>query len=55
MVEPGSRAMLSEIFILRLEAILRAPIAPGTGNSDTRFVYIKQPMSPAKDMQQGGR
>jgi hypothetical protein len=30
--------MLSEIFILRLEAILRAPIAPGTCNSDTRFV-----------------
>jgi hypothetical protein len=47
--------MLSEIFILRLEAILRAPIAPGTGNGDIRFVSIKQPTSPAKDMQQGGR
>jgi hypothetical protein len=38
-----------------LEAILRAPIAPGTGNGDIRFVSIKQPMSPAKDMQQGSR
>ena len=47
--------MLSEIFILRLEAILRAPIAPGTGISDTRFVPIKQPTSPANDMQQGGK
>jgi hypothetical protein len=45
--------MLSEIFILRLEAILRAPIAPGTGNCDTRFISIKPPMSPAKDMQSG--
>jgi hypothetical protein len=47
--------MLSEIFILRLEAILRAPIAPGTGNNDTRFITIKQPVSPAKDIQQGAR
>jgi hypothetical protein len=29
--------MLSEIFILRLEAILRAPIAPGTGNCETHL------------------
>ena len=47
--------MLSEIFILRLEAILRAPIAPGTGISDTRFIPIRPPMSPAKNMQQGGK
>ena len=44
--------MLSEIFILRLEAILRAPIAPATGNSDTRFVPVRPPMSRAKDAQQ---
>jgi hypothetical protein len=47
--------MLSEIFILRLEAILRAPIAPGPGNSDTRFVPVKPPMSRARDLQQGGK
>ena len=47
--------MLSEIFILRLEAILRAPIAPGTGNSDTRFVPIRPPMSRVKDPQQSGK
>jgi hypothetical protein len=45
--------MLSEIFILRLEAILRSPIAPGTGNSDTRFVPIERTVGPAKVMQQG--
>jgi hypothetical protein len=47
--------MLSEIFILRLEAMLRAPIAAGTGNSDTRFVPVKPPMSRAKDLQQSGK
>jgi hypothetical protein len=47
--------MLSEIFILRLEAILRAPIAPGTGNSDTRFVPVRPPMSRGKDLQQSGK
>jgi hypothetical protein len=47
--------MLSEIFILRLEAILRAPIAPGTGNSDTRFVPIRPPMNRAKDTQPDGK
>jgi hypothetical protein len=47
--------MLSEIFILRLEAILRASTAPATGNSDTRFVPIKPPVNPAKDPQLAGR
>ena len=54
-IEPGSTAMLSEIFILRLEAILRSPIAPGTGNSDTRFVPIERTMRPAKVTQQVGK
>jgi hypothetical protein len=46
--------MLSEIFILRLEAILRASMAPATG-SNTRFVPIKPPASPARDLQHAGR
>jgi hypothetical protein len=44
--------MLSEIFVLRLEAILRASNAPASGISDTRFVPIKPPVNPPKDAQQ---
>jgi hypothetical protein len=33
--------MLAEIFILRLEAILRASNAPAPGSSDTRFIPMK--------------
>jgi hypothetical protein len=47
--------MLSEIFILRLEAILRASNPPTFGVSDTRFIPIKPPVSPAKDSQQAGK
>ena len=47
--------MLSEIFVLRLEAILRASNAPASGSSDTRFVPIKPPVSPTKDGQQTGK
>jgi hypothetical protein len=46
--------MLSEIFILRLETILRTN-APAPGVSDTRFVPIKPAVSPAKDPQQAGK
>jgi len=44
--------MLSEIFMLRLETILRASNTP---RGDTRFVPIKPPVSPAKDSQQAGK
>jgi len=47
--------MLSEIFMLRLEAILRTSNAPALGSSDTRFVPIKPPVSPSKDVQQAGK
>jgi hypothetical protein len=48
--------MLSEIYILRLEAILRASNAPVRGsNSDTRFVPIKLPVSHTNDLQQAGK
>jgi hypothetical protein len=47
--------MLSEIFVLRLEAVLRASNAPVSGSSDTRFVPIKPPVSPTKDAQQGAK
>jgi hypothetical protein len=47
--------MLSEVFILRLEATLRASSAPATGSSDTRFVPIKPPVGPAKDLQPAGK
>ena len=47
--------MLCEIFMLRLEAILRASNAPARGISDTRFVPIKPPVSPTKDVQQAGK
>jgi hypothetical protein len=42
--------MLSEIFILRLEAILRAN-ALTASTIDTRFVPIKPPVRPTKDLQ----
>jgi hypothetical protein len=47
--------MLSEIFMLRLEAIFRASNPPTIGVSDTRFVPIKPPVDPAKDSQQAGK
>jgi hypothetical protein len=47
--------MLSEIFILRLEAMLRASNAWALGTSDTRFVPIKPLVSSAKDSQQAGK
>jgi hypothetical protein len=47
--------MLAEIFMMRLEAILRASNAPGTVSSDTRFIPIKLPVSPTKDSQQAGK
>jgi hypothetical protein len=47
--------MLSEIFVLRLEAILRASNVPSSGSSDTRFVPIKPPVSPTKDVRQAGK
>ena len=47
--------MLSEIFMLRLEAILRASSAPASGKSDTRFVPVKAPVSPVADLPQAGR
>ena len=47
--------MLSEIFILRLEAILRASNAPAPTGPDTRFVAIKPPVRSAKDLQQAGK
>jgi hypothetical protein len=46
--------VLSEIFMLRLEANLRASNAPAPGTSDTRFVPIKPPAS-TKDSQQAGK
>ena len=42
--------MLAEVFMLRLEAILRAN-AP-TPPSDTRFVPIKLTVAPVKDARQ---
>ena len=47
--------MLSEIFILRLEAILRAANAPIPASIDTRFVPIKPPARPTKNLQQAGK
>jgi hypothetical protein len=47
--------MLSEIFMLRLEAILRASNAPALGTSDTRHVPIGPPVSSTKDSQQTGK
>jgi hypothetical protein len=47
--------MLSEIFMLRLEAILRTSNASAPSSSDTRFVPIRPPVSPAKDPQPAGK
>jgi hypothetical protein len=44
--------MLSEIFILRLEVILRASNAAAPGPGHTRFVPIAPPVSPTEDVQQ---
>jgi hypothetical protein len=44
--------MLSEIFILHLEAILRAN-ATVPRRSDTHFVPVKPPMSPTQDQAAG--
>jgi hypothetical protein len=43
--------MLSEIFFLHLEAIIRTSSAPAPGR-DTHWVSIKSPVSPAKEPQQ---
>lgn len=42
--------MLSEIFILRLETILREANAAASGPGPTRFVPIAPPLSPAEDL-----
>jgi hypothetical protein len=52
---PGSTTMLSEIFMLKLEAIFRSSNVSAPGSSDTRFVPIKPPANPAKDSQQAGK
>jgi hypothetical protein len=44
--------MLSEIFILRLEAILRASNAAAPGPGHTRFVPIAPPVSLAEDLRE---
>ena len=47
----GRTTMLAEIFMLRLEDLLRTPIEPTSfTKSDTRFVPIKQPV-PEKEGQ----
>jgi hypothetical protein len=43
--------MLSEIFLLRLEAILRTSSVPAPGR-DTRWVPITSPVSSVKEPQQ---
>jgi hypothetical protein len=47
--------MLSEIFILRLEAMLRASNATSPTSIGTRFVPIKPPASPTKYLQPVGK
>ena len=47
--------MMSEIYMLRLEASLRASRAPAAGSSDTRFVPIKAPAGSAKQPHQAGQ
>jgi len=43
-IQPGRTTMLAEIFMLRLEALLRASAAnPTTTASDVRFVPMKLP------------
>jgi hypothetical protein len=41
--------------MLRLEAILRASNAPTSGKSDTRFVPVKVPASPAGELSNAGK
>jgi hypothetical protein len=47
--------MLSEIYMLRLEAILRASNAPAPGRNNTRFVPIRPPVPAAEQLQQAGK
>jgi hypothetical protein len=47
--------MLSEIFMLRLEAIIRASNPPALGSDGTGFVPIKPPASPTKDLPHPGK
>ena len=47
--------MLSEIFILRLEAMARAAAASAPVRSDARFVPIKPSASPTKDSEPAGK
>lgn len=41
--------MLAELFMLRIEAMVRANNARGRNNSDTRFVPIKLPTPVTKN------
>jgi hypothetical protein len=43
--------MLAELFMLRMEAIARSINPQGATSSDTRFVPIKLPTTPAKGSQ----
>jgi hypothetical protein len=47
--------MLAEIFMLRMEAILRANPPARGGGSDARFIPIKPPASPATDQQKAAK
>jgi hypothetical protein len=47
--------MLSEIYMLRLESILRASNAPAPSSGDARFVAIKPPVSLTEALQQAGK
>jgi len=47
--------MLAEIFMLRIEAALRANAPAPGGGSDTRFVPVKPPATPARDQQQAAK
>jgi hypothetical protein len=42
--------MLAEMFMLRLEAVFRASNTPAGTNSDNRFVPLKPPGNPAKNL-----
>ncbi len=44
--------MLAELFMLRIESIVRATSSQGATSSDTRFVPIKLPAIPAKGSSQ---
>jgi hypothetical protein len=41
--------MLAELFMLRIEAMMRASNAQNGNNSDTRFVPVKLPTPVAKN------